>query len=131
MSGFEPIAGADERLAKAVLDAAFRVHSELGPGLLETVYEKCLAIELTKAHVPYRCQATVPIRYGGRDINSELRVDLFVGDRIVVELKAVDHIAPVHEAQLFTYLKLTDCRLGLLLNLNVPHFKDGIKRVVR
>lgn len=131
MVGFEPVPEADERLAKRVLDAAFRVHTQLGPGLLESVYEKCLGIELGSAGVSFESQAMVPITYNAETLDGGLRLDLLVGRRIVVELKAVDEIAPIHEAQLFTYLKLTRCRLGLLLNFNVQHFKDGIKRIVR
>lgn len=131
MSEFEPVLESDERLARAVLDAAFAVHSKLGPGLLESVYEKCLAIELAKAKVRHCCQARAPIEYDGHTIDCDLRLDLLVGDQVVVELKAVELLLPIHEAQLFTYLKITGCRLGLLINFNVPHLKDGIKRIVR
>lgn len=131
MGGFVPISESDEQFGRAVLDGAFAVHSKLGPGLLESVYERCLAIELTKAGVQYGAQVMLPIRYDEAIIEAGLRLDLFVARRVVVELKAVEQLLPIHEAQLFTYLKLTDCRLGFLLNFNVTHFKDGIKRDVR
>jgi GxxExxY protein len=131
LGSFDPVAESDERLAKQVLDAAFSVHSKLGPGLLESVYEHCLCYELTKAEVPFERQAVLAIDYDGVRLDAGLRLDVFVAERVVIELKAVDNLAPIHEAQLFTYLKLTNRRLGLLLNFNVQHFKDGIKRVVR
>ncbi|TWT95290.1 hypothetical protein Pla108_34350 [Botrimarina colliarenosi] len=131
MSGFEPISEGDEAIAKQVLDAAFRVHSKLGPGLLESVYEHCLCHELKRQAVAFDRQPLLAIDYDGEIIDAGLRLDVFVAKRVVVELKAVEQLAPIHEAQLFTYLKLTGCRLGLLLNFNVQHLKDGIKRVVR
>lgn len=131
MGDFEPIPETTEKTARAVLDAAFKVHSKLGPGLLESVYEKCMGIELSNARIPYSCQARIPIHYDGHAIDGELRVDLLVDSSVVTELKSVSEILPIHEAQLFTYLKLTGCRLGLLLNFNVTHFKDGITRIVR
>lgn len=131
MGGFEPVSERDEALARLVLDAAFRVHSKLGAGLLESVYEHCLDLELKKSGVPFERQPLLAIEYDGEIIDAGLRLDLFIDKRVVVELKAVEQLAPIHEAQLFTYLKLTNCRLGLLLNFNVQHFKEGIKRVVR
>lgn len=119
-----------EYLAKAVLDAAFRVHSELGPGLLESVYETCFAWELDAAEMACVRQLALPVRYRNRSLDAGLRLDLLVGDRLVVEVKAVEKLARVHQAQLLTYLKLTGHRLGLLLNFNVVHLRDGIKRVV-
>ncbi|MEO1496530.1 MAG: GxxExxY protein [Planctomycetota bacterium] len=129
--GYSPIEDSDEALGKRVLDAAFMVHSKLGPGLLESVYERCLKLELQRANVPAASQVILPINYGGEVIESGLRLDLWVGKRVVVELKAVESLLPIHEAQLFTYLKLTGCRLGFLLNFNVEHMKEGIRRVVR
>lgn len=119
-----------ERLAKVVLDAAFRVHTELGAGLLESVYETCLVWELEAAGIPCARQVVLPVQYRGRAIESGLRLDLLVGGKLVVEIKAVDALAPIHQAQVMTYLKLTGHHLGLLLNFNVVHLRDGIKRVV-
>lgn len=131
MTQYTAIAEEDESIARKVLDAAFRVHSNLGPGLLESVYEHCLCRELEKARTPYARQSVLPIVYDSEIVDAGLRLDLLVGNRVVVELKAVEQLQPIHEAQLFTYLKLADRRLGLLLNFNVKLFKDGIKRVVR
>lgn len=127
----DPVPEADEKYGSLVLDAAFRVHRGLGPGLLESVYERCLAIELAKAGVGYAVQVQVPITYEGERVEGGLRLDLLVGERVIVELKAVEQVLPIHTAQLFTYLKLSDRRLGFLINFNVQYLKDGIHRVVR
>jgi len=116
--------------AAAVVDAAFRVHSSLGPGLLESVYEACLLHELRERGVTAARQVEVPIVYDGVTLDQGFRLDLLVGGCLVVELKTVDTLLPVHMAQLITYLKLTGHRLGLLINFNVPLLKDGIHRVV-
>jgi len=120
-----------ELLATKVLDAAFQVHRQLGPGLLESVYEHCLCHELRKKQVLFDSQLALPIHYDGEKIEGGLRLDLLVGNMVVVELKAVDMLLPIHEAQLFTYLKLTNNRLGFLINFNVTLLKNGIKRVVK
>jgi len=125
-----PIPEEVERIAKAVLDAAFAVHKALGPGLLESVYEICLCHELAKRAVPFRSQVALPIIYDGVRLDAGLRLDLLVAECVIVELKAVEKSNPLFEAQLLTYLKLTGHRLGLLLNFNVPLLKDGIKRLV-
>jgi GxxExxY protein len=117
-------------IAKAVVNAAFRVHSKLGPGLLESVYETCLVHELMKQRLEVQRQLILPIRYDDIQIDAGLKLDLLVGGCVVIELKAVEKILPVHEAQLLTYLKLADCRLGLLINFNVSRIKDGIRRLV-
>ena len=127
---FAPIPPRAERAAQAVVDAAYRVHSGLGPGLLECVYEACLCHELRQMSMPFTAQAAVPVVYDGITLDAGLRLDLLVDDSVVVELKAVEKVLPVHEAQLLTYLKLTGCRLGLLINFNVPLVRDGIKRMV-
>ena len=127
----EPIPLEVEKVATRVLDAAFAVHRSLGPGLLELVYERCLCHELSKQGTSFRTQVTMPVIYDGVRIDSGLRLDLFVEEVVVVELKAVAHLESIHEAQLFTYLKLTNTRLGLLINFNVQLLKEGIKRVVR
>ncbi len=126
----DPIPVKVNELSKVVVDAAFAVHNKLGPGLLESVYEVCLAHELEKRGLRLQRQIPVPIRYDGIQLDAGLRLDLLVENCLVVELKAVEELLPVHEAQLLTYLKLTGHRLGLLLNFNVPLIRDGIKRFV-
>lgn len=126
-----PVPEQVEHLASAILDAAFRVHRELGPGLLESVYERCLCYELRKAGIACESQVSLPVYYDGNAIDGGLVLDIFVERLLVVELKAVQALLPIHEAQLFTYLKLANTRLGLLINFNVPLLKDGIKRIVR
>jgi len=116
--------------AAAVVDAAFRVHSTLGPGLLESVYEACLLHELKKKGVTASRQVQVPIVYDGVTLDQGLRLDLLVDGCLVVELKTVETLLPVHMAQVITYLKLTGHRLGLLINFNTPTIKTGIHRVV-
>lgn len=116
--------------AAAVVDAAFAVHSTLGPGLLESVYELCLAHELEKRGRRVRRQLSLPVVYDGLRFDAGLRLDMVVDDCVVVEVKAVDHLLPVHQAQVLTYLKLTGHRLGLLINFNVPLIKHGIRRLV-
>jgi GxxExxY protein len=127
---FAPVSQEVDRLAKQVVDAAFRVHSTLGPGLLESVYEICLARELSKRGLKFQTQVAFPIVYDGLLLDAGLRIDLLVEDQLVVELKAVETMLPLFEAQLLTYLKLTNKRLGLLINFNAPKIKDGIKRII-
>ena len=116
-------------IAKQVVDAAYAVHSSLGPGLLESVYEVCLAHELTKRGVEAKRQAALPVIYDNMRLEAGLRLDLVVAGRVMVELKAVESILPIHTAQLLTYLKLSGYRLGLLINFNVRLIKDGIQRL--
>jgi GxxExxY protein len=118
------------RVSGAVVDSAFAVHQELGPGLLESVYEECLALELRARGVVVWRQVSLPLVYRGRALDGALRIDLVVADLVVVEVKAVERLQPVHEAQLLTYLKLSGRQLGLLINFNVPRIKDGIRRLV-
>ncbi|MCK6486998.1 MAG: GxxExxY protein [Planctomycetes bacterium] len=120
-----------DALASAVIDGAFAVHRELGPGLMESVYEACLCHELGKRGLAHRRQVVVPIRYDGIEVEAGLRLDLLVDERLIVELKAVDLLAPIHTAQALTYLKITGLQLALLINFNVPKLRDGIRRVVR
>jgi GxxExxY protein len=115
-------------LSFAVIGAALEVHRTLGPGFLEAVYEEALCVELQLRGIPYARQATVTLSYKGRPIG-EGRVDLLVGGALIVELKAVEALVPVHIAQVLSYLRATDHRLGLLINFNVPSLKQGIKRV--
>lgn len=118
-------------LSHAVIGAALAVHRELGPGLLESVYEVCLAHELTIRGVPFETGLRVPVIYAGVRLRSFFRLDLLVAGQLVVELKSVAHVLPVHTAQLITYLKLTGHRHGLLINFNVPRLIDGITRLAK
>lgn len=125
----EPIPESVEAIASEVLNAAFRVHRGLGPGLLESVYEKCLGYELQKSGLRHTTQEHLPVRYDGRTIDAGLRLDVFVEGSVIVELKSVDALLAIHEAQLLTYLKMTKARLGFLMNFNSVLLKDGIKRL--
>jgi GxxExxY protein len=124
-----PIPKELNHLSRLVVDAVYVVHSTLGPGLLEGVYEVCLAHELAKRKLSVERQVAVPIEYDGVKLDAALRIDMLVEKRLVVELKSVEALLPVHTAQVLTYLKLTGCRLGLLVNFNVALIRDGIKRV--
>jgi GxxExxY protein len=127
---FAPISPNIERVGKAVLNAAFKVHTALGPGLLESVYETCTAFELTQSGLRALTQVALPVTYQGIKMDAGLRLDMVVEDSVIVEFKSVDTMNPIFEAQLITYLKLTGIRLGFLINFNVIHLKDGIKRIV-
>lgn len=127
---FEPIPSETERLVKHVMDAAFNVHRSLGPGLLESVYEVCLCHELAKNKVSFQRQLSIPIVYDEVRLESGLRLDLLVDGTVIVEIKAVETITSLHDAQLLTYLKLTGKRIGLLINFNTTMLKDGFKRLV-
>lgn len=116
-------------VARGVVDAAIEVHRHLGPGLLESAYESSLAHELALRNLPVARQVSLPITYKGMALSTAYRLDLVVGGIVVVELKAVDQLEPIHMAQLLTYLRLGDFRLGMLLNFNVRLMKDGIRRV--
>jgi GxxExxY protein len=119
-----------DKLSEAIIGAAIAVHRELGPGLLESIYETCLVHELREAGLAVSQQLAIPIMYKGVRMSNDLRLDLLVDDRIIVEVKAVEDFHPVHQAQLLTYLKLTDKRVGLLLNFNSPVLRNGIKRMM-
>ena len=119
----------ENEASKAIVDAAMRVHSVLGPGLLESAYEACLSHELTKRSLMVRRQVALPIRYDGLLLETGYRLDLLVDESVVVVLKAVDRLLPIHTAQILSHLRLGGFRLGILLNFNVLHMKDGIKRV--
>ena len=116
-------------LTEQIIGCAIEVHRELGPGLLESIYEKALCYELKKVGLAYESQKLVSVLYKGQELG-ELRLDLLIEDEIVVEIKAVDRFDSVHHSQLLGYLKLTDKKLGLLINFNVPLLKDGIKRMI-
>lgn len=117
-------------LTDQVIGAAIEVHRALGPGLLESIYEECMAVELGLRRVPFERQKPIALEYKGHRVGADLRLDLLVGGKVLVELKTVEALAPVHEAQLLTYLRLTGCRVGLLINFNVAVLKDGIRRMV-
>ena len=119
-----------EYLANQVFGSALEVHKNLGPGLLESVYEFSMAKELELRDIKFKAQAKVPLFYKGYDTKKEFFVDLLLENEIIIELKAVETILPVHHAQLLSYLKLSDKKLGFLINFNVPLLKDGFKRIV-
>ena len=120
----------EEDIGHAIIGAAMKVHSAVGPGLLESAYETCLVYELEKQRIGVRNQVSIPIRYEELTIENGYRIDLLVGGLVVVELKAVPAILPVHRGQLLSYLKLGGFKLGFLLNFNVAHMRDGIVRLV-
>ena len=117
-------------LTGAIIAAAIEVHRFLGPGGLEPAYQKCLEHELQLRGIRFVAQRKLPLIYKGMKVPAGYRIDVWVDQRVIVELKAVDNLAPVHHAQLLTYLRLTECQLGLLVNFNVPVLKDGVRRVV-
>ena len=130
MTGFAPVGENVERTARVVVDSGIRVHSVLGPGLLESVYEHCLAHELTKRGAQVRRQVPVPVVYDGVELDAGYRLDLLVGNAVIVEVKAVEGLNALHEAQLLTYLRLSGLRIGFLMNFNVKLLKCGIKRMI-
>jgi GxxExxY protein len=117
-----------DELSNRVLGCAVEVHRELGPGLLETAYEQCMAYELSRANIPFRLQVALPVQYKQMQLHCGYRIDLLVNDELIVELKSVEHVLKVHEAQILTYMRLAHLRVGLLINFNVPLLKSGIKR---
>jgi GxxExxY protein len=119
-----------DELSYKVIGCAIEVHRTLGPGLLESVYEKALLHELTLNNIPVRSQVAVKANYKGLDVGEGLRLDLLVDEQLIVELKSVDDFKPVHHKQLLTYLKLMNKQLGLLINFNVCNLTDGVKRIV-
>jgi GxxExxY protein len=119
-----------EEIAKIIVNSAFKVHKNLGPGLLERVYEVCLAYEINKAGLVVQSQIDVPIVYDGVILKEKLRLDLIVENSVIIELKAVEIVNPVWQAQIISHLKLTNNSLGFLINFNVPLIKSGIKRFI-
>jgi len=117
-------------LSKETLDSAIAVHKEMGPGLLEAVYQHCLVKELRMREIKVDTMVPIPLVYKGHLLNKDYVIDILVEDEIIIELKSVESILPVHEAQIISYLKLADKRLGFLINFNVPLLKDGFKRFV-
>ena len=120
----------ENQIAAEVVDAAYKIHTTLGPGLLESVYQVTLNYELQKRGLSVRQQVGLPVCYEELRLGMGYRVDLIVGDKVIIEIKSVEALAPIHKSQLLTYLRLSDLRLGLLINFNVERIKDGIRRVV-
>ncbi len=120
----------ENEISKIVVDIAYRIHINLGPGLLESVYESIFAYELKKSNLEYQQQIEIPVMYDGAIFNNSLRIDLLIENKVIVDLKSVEQVLPVHKKQLLTYLKLSDKKLGLLINFNESHIKHGITRVV-
>ena len=116
-------------LSSKIIGAAIEVHKKLGPGLLERTYEECLCIELKDRGINYKRQMKLPVLYKGIEVKEAYRIDLLIEERVILELKSVNHIEGIHKAQLLTYMKLSDKKLGLLLNFNVEMMKDGIVRL--
>lgn len=118
------------KLSGEVIGAAIEVHKGLGPGLLESAYEECLCYELSQRGIGFKRQVVLPVQYKGVNLEAGYRIDVLVEEMIILELKSVEQIQPIHEAQLLTYLKLADKWLGLLINFNTPVLKNGIRRIV-
>ena len=119
-----------DELSNRVIGCAIEVHRHLGPGLLESAYEQCLAIELSTQDIPFELQSELHVEYRGRKIDCGYRIDVTIDGKLILELKSVEKLLPIHEAQLLTYMKLSGLRIGLLINFNVRLLKDGIKRMV-
>jgi GxxExxY protein len=118
------------QITEKIIGAAIEVHRELGPGLLESAYETCLSFELAERGLTIERQKPLPIVYKGTRLDAGYRLDLLVEDQVIVEIKAVDELAPIHQAQVLSYLKLSGCSVGLMINFNVQVLKNGIKRVI-
>jgi GxxExxY protein len=127
---FEKTSEREEVVATEIVDAAYTVHKALGPGLLEKIYEACFCHELTKRDLSHQRQVDIPVEYDGITFDEGLRLDVIVEELIICEIKAVDKMNPVWEAQLLSYLKLTGKRIGFLINFNVPLIKNGVKRII-
>ena len=118
------------QLTNEIIGSAIEVHRNLGPGLLESTYEECMAYELQERNINVKRQIEIPVLYKGTQLEQNYRIDLLVNNQVIIELKSVNKLEPVHDAQLLTYLKLANKRYGLLLNFNVPVMKQGIKRLL-
>ncbi len=121
----------EENIAKAIVNAAYKIHNELGPGLLEKIYEVCLVHELRKAGFTVERQVSIPIHFDGMTFDEGLRLDILVENKVVIETKAVDQVNPVWMAQVLSHLTLSDLQLGFIINFHVPLIKNGIRRVIR
>jgi len=120
----------ENEIATIVFQCGIKIHKAFGPGLLEKIYEECLCIELEKQGVKFVQQQLIPIYYNGKQLQTYFQADLIIDNKVLVEIKSVNELSPVHHAQILTYLKLTNPKLGLLINFNVPLFKNGFKRIV-
>jgi GxxExxY protein len=120
----------ENQITEKIIGSAIEVHRSLGPGLLESAYEECLCYELTQSELQYKRQVPLPVVYKGVNLECGYRMDLVVEELVVVEIKAVERILPVHEAQLLSYLKLHNKKVGLLMNFHIPVLKNGLKRIV-
>ena len=129
-NGTEAVSPEVNAVGRAVMDAAFLVHRELGPGLLESVYEVCLAEELTRMGVPVERQVGIPVRYREKEFDAGFRIDLLVDRKVVVEIKSIEALASIHTSQVLTYLRFSRLRLGYLINFNTLRLKDGFRRLV-
>lgn len=118
------------RISKEIVDAAYKIHKTLGPGLLESAYEACMAHEMSLRNMKFKTQLTLPVVYEEVKLDAGFRLDMLVEDKVIIEMKAVERLIPLHEAQLMTYLKLSGIRLGLLINFNERLIKQGIKRII-
>ena len=130
MNKFEKLSSEEERIGKEIVDCAYKVHSNLGPGLLEKIYEACFCYELRKKNLKFESQKSLPINYDGLIFDVGFRFDVLVEDKVICELKAVNEMNSVYKAQLLTHMKLSKMRLGFLINFNEPLIKDGIKRII-
>ena len=119
-----------EKITEPVIQAAIEVHENLGPGLLESAYEQCLAYELRQKGIKFKLQHALPVEYRGIKLDCGYRIDVLIEDHLIIDLKSVDRIFPIHEAQILTYMKLAKVKVGLLINFNVLRVKEGIKRFV-
>ncbi|RZJ43399.1 MAG: GxxExxY protein [Brevundimonas sp.] len=129
-NGVEPVSPEVNQIGRAVMDAAFDVHRELGPGLLESVYEHCLASDLLKAGLSVERQVAIPVSYRDERLDVGFRLDLLVESKVIVEVKSIDALASIHTQQILTYLRFTQVRLGYLINFNTIRLKDGFRRLV-
>jgi GxxExxY protein len=127
---YSPLSDFEEELAGKIVNAAYNVHSKLGPGLIERIYETCFCYELSKSGLKFKRQVSLPINYDSITLESGLKLDVLVEDKIICELKAVESMLPVFDAQLLTYMKLAKKRPGFLINFNVPLIKNGMKRKI-
>jgi GxxExxY protein len=128
--GHLPLDANIESVGRDIIDCGLRVHQTLGPGLLESAYEACLAYEVGRRGLSVRRQVALPIIYDGVTLDAGYKIDILVEGAVIVEIKAIDSLQPIHQAQLLTYLKLSGLRLGYLMNFNVALFRQGIKRIV-
>jgi GxxExxY protein len=119
-----------EEVAQKIVDTAIKVHTALGPGLLESAYQRCMEYDLKNSGLRVNCELALPIKYGQITIDAGYRIDMIVEDAVIVEHKTVERLLPIHEAQLLTYLKMNNCKVGFLLNWNSLRMRDGIKRMV-